>query len=78
KGSRTTDDSLTGLGIDEPETASGEPLRWITPADALPTDINGCPLQPALAFPSTMQNTAPQPKAPPPAVVKPVYTLPQN
>lgn len=78
KGNRTTDDSLAGLGIDEPEVASGEPLRWITPADALPTDKNGRPLQPALAFPSTMQNTAPQPETPPPATVKPVYTLPQN
>lgn len=71
-------DELKALGIEEPEAASGEPLRWIAPADALPTDKNGRPLQPALAFPSTMQNTAPQPKAPPPAVVKPVYTLPQN
>lgn len=78
KGNRTTDDSLAGLGIDEPEAASGEPLRWIAPADALPTDKNGRPLQPALAFPSTMQNTAPPPKTPPPAAVKPVYTLPQN
>ncbi len=78
KGNRTTDDSLAGLGIDEPEASSGEPLRWIAPADALPTDKNGRPLQPALAFPSTMQNTAPQPETPPPAAVKPVYTLPQN
>ena len=78
KGNRTTDDSLAGLGIDESEAASGEPLRWIAPADALPTDKNGRPLQPALAFPSAMQNAAPQPEAPPPAAVKPVYTLPQN
>ncbi|EJP1400819.1 conjugative transfer ATPase [Salmonella enterica] len=78
KGNRTTDDSLAGLGIDEPEASFGEPLRWIAPADALPADKNGRPLQPALAFPSTMQNAAPQPETPPPAAVKPVYTLPQN
>nr|WP_254895513.1 TIGR03752 family integrating conjugative element protein [Salmonella enterica] len=78
KGNRTADDSLAGLGIDEPEAASGEPLRWIAPADALQTDKNGRPLQPALAFPSAMQNTAPQPETPAPAAVKPVYTLPQN
>ncbi|ELX2493090.1 TIGR03752 family integrating conjugative element protein [Salmonella enterica] len=78
KGNRATDDSLAGLGIDEPEAASGEPLRWIAPADALPTDKNGRPLQPTLAFPSSMQNTAPQPETPPPTAVKPVYTLPQN
>ncbi|EBM4472326.1 TIGR03752 family integrating conjugative element protein [Salmonella enterica] len=75
---RTTDESLAGLGIEEPEAISGEQLRWIVPADALPTDKNGRPLQPALAFPSTMQNTTPPPETPPPAVVKPVYTLPQN
>lgn len=75
---RTTDESLAGLGIEEPEAISGEQLRWIVPADALPKDKNGRPLQPALAFPSTMQNTTPPPETPPPAVVKPIYTLPQN
>ncbi|EHM2229267.1 TIGR03752 family integrating conjugative element protein [Salmonella bongori] len=78
KGNRTANDSLAGLGIDEPEAASGEPLRWIAPADALPTDKNGRLLQPTLAFPSSMQNTAPQPETPAPVAVKPVYTLPQN
>lgn len=51
KGNRTADDSLAGLGIEGPETISGEQLHWIAPADALPTDKNGRPLQPALAFP---------------------------
>lgn len=76
KGGQTADDSLVGLGIDEPQTASGEPLRWVAPADALPTDKNGRPLQPTLTFPSTVPDAAPPPAAP--AVIDPVYTLPQN
>lgn len=51
KGDKTTDDSLAGLGIDEPDTASDQQLRWIAPADALPADKNGRPLQPTLTFP---------------------------
>ncbi|MDP1238645.1 TIGR03752 family integrating conjugative element protein, partial [Klebsiella pneumoniae] len=78
KGNRTTYDTHAGLGIEESETASVATHRRISPADALPTDKNGRPLQPALAFPSTMQNTAPQPETPQPPAVKPVYTLPQN
>ncbi|AKE60102.1 TIGR03752 family integrating conjugative element protein [Citrobacter farmeri] len=77
KGNRTADNSLAGLGIDEAQTPSGEPLRWVAPADALPTDKNGRPLQPTLAFPSTVPDATPPP-ATTPVAVKPVYTLPQN
>lgn len=76
KGSQTADDSLAGLGIDEQQTVSGEQLRWVAPADALPTDKNGRPLQPTLTFPSTVPDAAPPPATP--AVIDPVYTLPQN
>ena len=76
KGDKTTDDSLAGLGIDEPDTASDQQLRWIAPADALPADKNGRPLQPTLTFPSAVPDAAPPPALP--VVAEPVYTLPQN